>query len=110
LHYEPQGSFKIPASCFFPKPEVDSACVNLVRRDPSLLPHERQGAFAQIVKRSFSQRRKMMFKLLKEDWPGQKLERTFQELKLPAQTRAEMVGLELFVRLTEFLLQDSPDA
>ena len=37
LHYEPQGWFKIPASCFFPEPEVDSACVCLVRRPLPLL-------------------------------------------------------------------------
>src|SRR5207247_1312395 len=27
LDYEPRDSFKIPATCFFPAPEVDSACV-----------------------------------------------------------------------------------
>ena len=25
LDYEPRGSFKIPADCFFPAPEVDSS-------------------------------------------------------------------------------------
>ena len=27
LDFEPRGSFKIPADCFFPAPDVDSACV-----------------------------------------------------------------------------------
>src|SRR5436190_22884844 len=31
LRYEPHGCFKVPASCFFPQPDVDSACVTLLR-------------------------------------------------------------------------------
>ncbi|MEO8429828.1 MAG: 16S rRNA (adenine(1518)-N(6)/adenine(1519)-N(6))-dimethyltransferase RsmA, partial [Verrucomicrobiota bacterium] len=27
LRYQPAGCFKIPATCFFPQPEIDSACV-----------------------------------------------------------------------------------
>lgn len=49
--------------CFFPEPKVDSAIVALDRREPrvKLLP----GApFHQIVRRGFSQRRKMLGKLL----------------------------------------------
>ena len=32
LDYEPCDWFRIPASCFFPEPDVDSACVVLARR------------------------------------------------------------------------------
>ncbi|HTH49201.1 MAG TPA: 16S rRNA (adenine(1518)-N(6)/adenine(1519)-N(6))-dimethyltransferase RsmA, partial [Candidatus Limnocylindria bacterium] len=60
LRYEPRGWFKIPASCFFPAPNVDSACVTLVRREQPLLAEEHRTAFVRIVKRAFSQRRKMM--------------------------------------------------
>lgn len=108
LEYDPRGSFKIPASCFFPEPDVDSACITLVRRHSALLPPERREDFSAIIKRSFSQRRKMMFKLLKEDWPTEELERAFDELKLPLQVRAETVSLEQFVRLTQLLTTDSP--
>ena len=38
LDFEPRDWFKIPASCFFPEPDVDSACVVLIRRDTPLLP------------------------------------------------------------------------
>jgi len=100
LRYEPQSWFKIPSSCFFPKPEVDSACVRLVRRNEPLLPLEHRDAFARIVKRSFSQRRKMMLKLLKADWKPDELERAFHRVALPREIRAETVGLEKFVGLT----------
>jgi len=101
--YEPRGWFKIPASCFFPEPDVDSACVSLVRRkDPKVAPESR-ALFEKVVKRAFSQRRKMMMKLLREDWPGPQLERAFAELDLPAQTRAETVTLDDFAALTRLL-------
>jgi 16S rRNA (adenine1518-N6/adenine1519-N6)-dimethyltransferase len=103
LDYAPQGWFKIPASCFFPEPDVDSACVCLVRRVEPLLRAEEHGAFIQIVKRSFSQRRKMMFKLLKQDWPQERLAREFERLKLSPQIRAEEVALEQFAQLTQSL-------
>jgi 16S rRNA (adenine1518-N6/adenine1519-N6)-dimethyltransferase len=106
LEYKPKGIFKIPASCFFPEPDVDSACVCLERRDPGLLVTAQKPAFTNIVKRAFSQRRKMMLKLLKEEWPVKKLEPVFEQLRLQAQTRAETVSLEQFVRLTELLTKE----
>jgi 16S rRNA (adenine1518-N6/adenine1519-N6)-dimethyltransferase len=100
LDYEPRDSFKIPRSCFFPEPDVDSACVVLDRRAMPLLPENQRVTFVKLVKRAFSQRRKMMLKLLREDWPVEKLEQAFAELKIPPQERAEKLNLERFVELT----------
>jgi 16S rRNA (adenine1518-N6/adenine1519-N6)-dimethyltransferase len=107
LDYEPREWFKIPASCFFPKPEVDSACVCLVRRPAALLLKEQRTLFVKLVKRSFSQRRKMMLKLLKHDWPAEKLERAFESVAIPLDTRAETLSLQQFVRLTQALAASS---
>jgi len=103
LRYEPRDSFRISASCFFPQPDVDSACITLVRRAEPLLPSRHLPLFTALVKRGFSQRRKMMFKLLKEDWPAQQLEAAFERVGLPAQIRAEAVTLDQFVALTRLL-------
>jgi 16S rRNA (adenine1518-N6/adenine1519-N6)-dimethyltransferase len=103
LDFEPRDSFKIPAGCFFPQPDVDSACVILVRRAQPLLPQERRHDFHRIVKRAFSQRRKMMLKLLKADWPEASLTRAFAAAGLSPQTRAETVGVLQFVALTSLL-------
>jgi 16S rRNA (adenine1518-N6/adenine1519-N6)-dimethyltransferase len=103
LNYEPRGSFKIPADCFFPAPDVDSACVILNRRATPLLSENLRASFVKIVKRGFSQRRKMMLKLLKQDWPVDKLAAAFAELKISPQERAEKLSLEQFVALTEKL-------
>ncbi len=103
LDFEPRGHFKIPAGCFFPAPDVDSACVVLDRRATPLLPENQREGFVKIVKRAFSQRRKMMLKLLREDWPVEKLEQAFAELTIPVQERAEKLSLERFVALTKSL-------
>jgi len=103
LDYEPNSWFKIPASCFFPEPEVDSACLCLVRRDQPLLAPEQRASFVKVVRRSFSQRRKMMFKLLKLDWPEPVLAAAFEQLDLSPQIRAEAVSVEQFTRLAQGL-------
>ena len=103
LDYEPRDSFKIPADCFFPAPNVDSMCVVLQRRARPLLADGQRAAFVKIVKRAFSQRRKMMLKLLKQDWAADKLAVAFTELRISPQERAEKLSLEQFVALTKIL-------
>lgn len=101
--YEPGGWFKIPASCFFPEPDVDSACICLARRKESLVPDDQKETYNRIVKRSFSQRRKMMFKLLRADWESEALEKAFVETGLGLQVRAEVVSPAQFAQLTRLL-------
>ena len=103
IDFAPRGWFKIPPECFFPSPDVDSACVCLVRRATPLLPENLRPAFVKIVKRGFSQRRKMMLKLLKQDWPKEELAAAFAELNISPMERAEKLSLEQFVALTQIL-------
>jgi len=100
LDFAPRDWFKIPAGCFFPQPDVDSACVVLERRSQPSLPEELRGNFHAIVKRAFSQRRKMMLKLLKTDWPEAGLISAFDRAGLSPQARAETVNVQQFVALT----------
>jgi len=103
LDFAPRDWFKIPPGCFFPSPDVDSACVILERRPQPLLPEELRVSFVKIVKRAFSQRRKMMMKLLKQDWAVDKLTAAFAELNISPMERAEKLSLEQFVGLTKLL-------
>jgi len=103
LDFEPKELFKIPPGSFFPPPDVDSGCVVLDRREKALLPENLRPAFVKIIKRAFSQRRKMMMKLLREDWPKEKLEAVFGQLNISLQERAEKLSLEQFVQLTRIL-------
>jgi 16S rRNA (adenine1518-N6/adenine1519-N6)-dimethyltransferase len=106
LDFEPRGWFKIPPGSFFPSPDVDSACVCLVRREQPLLAEPERNIFRRLVKQSFSQRRKMMLKLLKQDWPKEKLAAAFASLNISVQERAEKLSLETFVKLTQTLAAD----
>ncbi len=104
LRYEVADWFKIPAACFFPAPEVDSACLSLRRRaQPLLLGEETEAVYVRLVKTAFSQRRKMMLKLLKTVWPTGQMDAAFGALGLPASIRAEAVSLEQFVQLARRL-------
>lgn len=106
VRYEPQGFFKIPAASFFPAPDVDSACITLQLRREPLLPVQLLPKFKRIVKKALSERRKMMMKLLKQEWPAENLVRCFGELGISPQVRAEAVSLEQFVALTTCLSRD----
>jgi 16S rRNA (adenine1518-N6/adenine1519-N6)-dimethyltransferase len=101
--FEPKKWFEIPSPCFFPAPDVGSACVTLLRRPSFPLEHSEYPAFEKIVKLGFSQRRKMMLKLLKQSWPPARLEMAFEQLSISLQARAESVTLEQFVGLTRLL-------
>ena len=83
--------------------DVDSGCVVLERREHPFLPQNLRPVFVKIVKRAFSQRRKMMFKLLKADWLEDKLKSAFAALDISLQERAEKLSLEQFVELTKLL-------
>lgn len=103
LRYETNGWFKIPASCFFPVPNVDSACVKLRRRREPWLSTSQAESFERIIKRGFSQRRKIMSKLLKHDWLAGRVAAAYAEIRLAPDIRAEKVSLEQFVELTRLL-------
>jgi 16S rRNA (adenine1518-N6/adenine1519-N6)-dimethyltransferase len=103
IRYEPRGCFRIPASCFFPAPEIDSACVTLVRRATPLLADAEIAIFERVIRRGFSQRRKKLFKLLKEDWAEAALTAAFAVVNLAAEIRAEQVSLEQFASLAREL-------
>ncbi len=108
LGYAPCGWFKIPPSCFFPAPDVDSTCVGLARHRTALLSAGQRNAFVRLVKLAFSQRRKMMFKLLKTAWPAAQLEAAFAATGLDLQIRAEKLSLAQWVRLTTELAGPTP--
>lgn len=103
LDYLARDWYKIPAGCFFPAPEVDSACVTLCRREKPLLEEGERTAFVRLVKQGFSQRRKMLRKLLKALHSEAVLDKTFLSLGLASTVRGEELSLEQWVDLTRQL-------
>ncbi len=106
--YDARGYFKIPPTCFFPAPVVDSACLNLVRRREPPLTQAQYETFARLLKQAFSQRRKMMLKLLKTQWPAEPLIAAFAKAGVSPQARAESVSLEQFIELAKELHVSPP--
>ena len=103
LHYATGESFVIPRGSFYPEPNVDSGCIELLRRETPLLLPELCPVFKKIVKRVFAERRKKMMKLLKRDWPEAAVAEAFDALGLDETIRAERVTLEQFAELTQRL-------
>ena len=56
LYAEPTLAFRVPATVFYPQPDVESAVVEIVRREPP--PHA--GTAAALAASAFGQRRKML--------------------------------------------------
>lgn len=109
LRYQVREWFNIRRGCFHPIPDVDSACIVLVRRPTPLLDMAGAVVFTRLVKRAFSERRKMMFKLLKTLWPTEVLQAAFDEVGISVTERAEKVSLERFVALTRILQKASTE-
>lgn len=103
LRYKVENRFKIRSGAFFPAPEVDSGVITLVRRKEEILPVPLHPLFVQLVKLGFSQRRKMMKKLLKTRWDDALLTEGFRRLSLSESIRAEKVTLKQFALLTQFI-------
>ena len=103
LNYEPAGHFRLPAGSFYPKPEVDSACITLVRRSQPPLTAAQEKVYQGLVRDGFSQRRKMMLKLLKNRWSEPQLRQTLADLSISPQVRAEQVTREQFIEMARRL-------
>jgi 16S rRNA (adenine1518-N6/adenine1519-N6)-dimethyltransferase len=88
---------KVSPSVFFPKPNVDSALVSILRRDavridPSIVS---EAALFEVIRTSFGQRRKM----LRRSLAGWVTEGVFERAKIEPTRRPEELTLEEFARL-----------
>lgn len=101
--FEPTEMVKVPPGCFFPEPDVDSGCIVLSRRTEPAVESALIPVFKRIAKQAFSQRRKMMFKLLRQQWPDADLEEGFQVAGISRTARAETVSAHQIGVLTRKL-------
>ncbi|PYJ47837.1 MAG: ribosomal RNA small subunit methyltransferase A [Verrucomicrobia bacterium] len=92
----------IPASVFFPKPEVDSALVKISPRDPLELPPHDYELLERLVRRGFSQRRKQLRKLLSpeivHDWDS-----AASIVRFDPRARAEELSLPQWIALANYI-------
>ena len=103
FYYEPRVMFKVSRESFFPRPEVTSSFVRLVRKGRLPLDGTEVESFHLMVKSAFWGRRKTMLKAL-SDSPhlelGRELAARVLELAgIKPGVRGEDLGMESFVAL-----------
>jgi 16S rRNA (adenine1518-N6/adenine1519-N6)-dimethyltransferase len=99
-------SFKVAASCFYPKPTVGSKVVQLKVSPP---PLEDSVPFFGLVRRGFQQRRKMLRVSLQSFYPADVLEQALLAAGAEADVRPEALSLEKWLAFYAFLSKDAAD-
>ncbi len=105
LSYEPVEFFKLPSGCFFPPPDVTSAC-GLFRRleTPLCADADEKVAVSRLVKTAFRQRRKTMANSLKSLYGGSDaIVAALDAIGHPPMQRPEKLAPAEFVHLTRHL-------
>src|SRR5947207_7181693 len=69
LHHRVKYLRTVPETVFFPQPDVDSAVVRILPRDPLKLPARDDQLLLRLIRAGFSQRRKQLRKLLQTHVP-----------------------------------------
>jgi 16S rRNA (adenine1518-N6/adenine1519-N6)-dimethyltransferase len=98
---------KVPPGAFSPPPKVDSAVLSFKRKDTPIVPLADFKSFERFLRHLFQFKRKQMGKILKSNYSIECLEKTWNELSLSPQTRAEALTLEDIQKLYQTLKENS---
>jgi 16S rRNA (adenine1518-N6/adenine1519-N6)-dimethyltransferase len=92
LDYDVEVVRKVPASCFWPRPEIGSSVVRLVRHDRNIgLSAEERDIFRRFTKKAFEHRRKQLGSI-------------FRDL-IQSSARAEQLSNEDWINLVKGLME-----
>ncbi|MDR1794110.1 MAG: 16S rRNA (adenine(1518)-N(6)/adenine(1519)-N(6))-dimethyltransferase RsmA [Erysipelotrichaceae bacterium] len=101
LQFDIETVAKVPASCFYPAPQVDSLVLQLRRKPGVILDPD----FAAFVKQCFKQRRKTLRNNLNLN--AQQCEHLYAKTKIKPEERAESLTLQQFERLYQEVRHES---
>jgi 16S rRNA (adenine1518-N6/adenine1519-N6)-dimethyltransferase len=99
LQYRVEYLRTVPATVFLPQPDVDSAFVRITPRLPDEVSSHDPETFFRLVRQGFSQRRKQLRNLLREEIPD--WEEAAAEVGFDPRARAEQLSLEQWIALSE---------
>ncbi len=99
----PKALFDVPASCFYPKPQVGSGVIQFRLHAPPKEPNPE--FFFKVLRTAFKKRRKMMRSSLKEILSPEKVEETLEQLGFKKTARPEELSLEKFLAFVSTLLR-----
>lgn len=93
----------LPASAFYPPPEVDSAVLRIDRYPEPRVPSERVSLFFDLARAGFAQRRKKLRNALASCLPAptDRVEAWLATAGLPQGARAQELAIEDWLRLCE---------
>ena len=106
---KPEVVARVPASCFLPRPNVDSTVVRLTKYEKPPVDVSDESFLFAVIRASFNQRRKTLANGLANAGDlgvtrGQ-VETVLEEMELPATVRGETFTLERFAELSDRLLR-----
>lgn len=106
---KPEIVTKVPAACFMPRPNVDSAVIRLTRYEDTPVKADDEVWLFAVIRASFNQRRKTLANGLANagnlSINRQQVEETLAEMGLPTSVRGETLILEQFSELANRLLK-----
>jgi 16S rRNA (adenine1518-N6/adenine1519-N6)-dimethyltransferase len=106
LFTEPTLENKVPAGCFYPRPDVESRVIRLdVRKEP-LCRVDDMDFFRRLVRSAFSKRRKTLLNSLKTSQlpvTGEQISAALSALGIDGVRRAETLSVHEFADLSNFL-------
>jgi 16S rRNA (adenine1518-N6/adenine1519-N6)-dimethyltransferase len=108
--YDIRTAQKIPPTCFYPRPEVDSTLIHLTRHNRHPLSSWQAAAFATTTRHAFTHRRKQLLPLLRslKKISGDALQRIFSNLGLDPKIRPEELDVAAWCGLAaEWAKHDS---
>ena len=106
FYSKPKVVLNVPASCFMPRPNVDSAVIRLERFKIPPVDVKNEHLMFKIIRASFNQRRKTMLNSVGNSGIGitkEALTNALETMGLPLTIRGEALTLEQFAQLSNLL-------
>ena len=107
FYAKPKVVLNVPASCFMPRPNVDSAVIRLERFKTPPVDVKNEHLMFKIIRASFNQRRKTMLNSVGNSGIGitkEALTNALETMGLPLTIRGEALTLEQFAQLSNLLV------
>jgi 16S rRNA (adenine1518-N6/adenine1519-N6)-dimethyltransferase len=98
--------FKISPNCFYPAPEVTSACIRIDLTKAKKPQPEDEAVFVKAVKAGFARRRKQLRNALSGSFPPDQVDSALSEGGIDGKMRAEALSVEQWIRLGNAFVRD----
>lgn len=99
----PQYLFSVSRNCFYPKPKIQSAVIQLKPRKKLLLEKNLQEFFFSIVQQAFQYRRKTLVHIFKKRYPSHTITDALAKIGKGSHARGEELSLAEFIQFAELL-------